>query len=79
MTNTNCLQGIECPKCGNDSKFIIAVGTLAEVTDDGAETFGNLEWDDASFTECPDCGQCGVLAEFRNLSDQETATQTREE
>ena len=64
MTNTNCLEGITCPKCGNESRFHIAVTTMANVTDDGAETFGDMEWDAASFTECPECRHCGSLNEF---------------
>lgn len=65
MTNVNCLQGIACPICGNDSVIHIDVRVLARVTDDGAETFGDIEWDGDSFTECPQCEHRGTLAEFR--------------
>ena len=69
--NTNCLEHTACPQCGNDSALKIAVKTLAHVTDDGAETFGDLEWDDQSFAACPACGREGKLGEFRRLSPEE--------
>ena len=65
MTNTNCLEGIACPKCGNDFRIFIEAKTLAVVTDDGAETFGDMEWDDDSYAECPECQHHGTLGEFR--------------
>jgi hypothetical protein len=65
MTNTNCLEGIACPACGNDFMIYIEARTMAAVTDDGSETFGDMEWDASSYTECPDCGRSGTLSEFR--------------
>ncbi len=65
MANTNCLEGIACPTCGNESRIYIQVSTLAVVTDDGAETYGDMEWDDSSYAECPECRRHGTLAKFR--------------
>lgn len=65
MTNDNCLEGLACPKCGNDSELIIEAKTLAAVTDDGAEAFGDMEWDESSFAQCPECKHHGCLREFR--------------
>lgn len=79
MTNTNCLEGIACPKCGNDCRFYLEAKTLAEVTDYGAETFGDMTWDDDSYAECPECEHRGTLGEFRIESADQTTTQTREE
>lgn len=78
MTNTNCLEGIACPKCGNESRFRIQVRTLANVTDDGAETFGDMEWDDSSYAECPECGRHGTLADFRLSRDANIDTSGKE-
>ena len=66
MTNENCLEGIRCPKCGNESRFFIAATITAEVTDDGADLAGHtdIEWDDTSWTRCPECDHSGVLAGF---------------
>ncbi|MCZ2340456.1 MAG: hypothetical protein LC104_01510 [Bacteroidales bacterium] len=69
MTNTNCLEGIRCPQCGNEDRFMIAAKVIVEVTDDGADIaspqYGNgYEWDDASYCRCPECDREGTLKEF---------------
>jgi hypothetical protein len=79
MINVNCLEGIACPRCGNDSKIVIAVSSLAEVTDDGGETFGDMEWDGDSYTKCPKCGCQGKLREFRLPDDHDAFNPIREE
>jgi hypothetical protein len=79
MTNTNCLDGIACPTCGNDFRIYIQIATLAVVTDDGAETFGDMDWDDSSYAECPDCKRHGTLSEFRpGTRDANTNTTEKE-
>src|SRR5438270_11768666 len=65
MTNTNCLEGIQCPSCGNDDQFRIRATTLALVTDDGAEDHGDMEWDDDSYAECTHCITSGKLRDFQ--------------
>jgi hypothetical protein len=51
MPNTNCLQGMRCPKCGHEDSFKIEVIAIVLVTDDGAEDLGNAEWDDHHYCE----------------------------
>lgn len=65
MTNENCLEGIRCPKCGNDDVFHIVCTTYAVVKDDGAEAYGDLEWNDESRTTCAECHLTAPLKEFR--------------
>jgi len=79
MSNVNCLQGIACPKCGNDAIINVEVRILAAVTDDGAETFGDMEWDGSSYAECPDCEHRGTLAEFRAEAADGQATEHQHE
>lgn len=79
MTNTNCLEGLACPNCGHRVRLFIEVRTLADVTDDGAETFGDMEWDASSYAECPECRYHGTLGKFRIPADHENETQPREE
>jgi hypothetical protein len=72
MTNTNCLEGIRCPQCGQEDRFMIASKIIAEVTDDGAEVASPMygigfEWDDDSYCRCPECDFEGTLNDFRNL------------
>ena len=63
MTNTNCLENIACPQCGKEDTFTIIVLTQAHVTDNGAEPFGDMEWDENSSMTCP-CGNSGKVSEF---------------
>ena len=65
--NTNCLEGLACPKCGNDERLIIQGESAFEVTDDGTGTHWDVYWDDSSHTACPnrDCNFEGNLCEFR--------------
>jgi DNA-directed RNA polymerase subunit RPC12/RpoP len=70
MTNTNCLEGLRCPHCGNEDRLLIVATVVAEVTDDGADVaspqYGNgFEWDDDSNTRCPECDRAGPLSGFR--------------
>jgi len=63
--NTNCLENIKCPACGNEDTFRIAVTALATVTDDGAEVeYGDAEWDESSYAECAQCCKHGKLSDF---------------
>jgi hypothetical protein len=65
MTNTNCLEGVKCPACGNEDTFRIAVTTIAAVTDDGAEVeHGDMDWNPTSYAECASCHEYGTLARF---------------
>lgn len=67
MKNENCLRGIRCPKCGNEDHFYIEASILAYVTDDGADMakHTDMEWNEDNYARCPDCGESGVLGEFR--------------
>ena len=65
MTNTNCLEGIKCPACGNEDRFRIAGTTVFIVTDEGTEDHGDIEWDDDSYADCPECFRHGTLKDFR--------------
>ncbi len=64
MTNSNCLEHIKCPACGNTESFRIAAHTLATVSDDGVEDHGDMEWGDDSYAECARCHRHGSLKEF---------------
>lgn len=64
MTNTNCLSGIKCPKCGNESDFRIEASIICKVTDDGSEPSGDHHWDDSSYCYCPTCEFEGRLTDF---------------
>ncbi|MBI1347071.1 hypothetical protein GC163_12365 [bacterium] len=65
MTNTNCLEGIRCPQCGQENRFKITALITCVVTDSGSEPVGDHDWDDESGTQCPECGFTGKLKGFR--------------
>lgn len=65
MSNTNCLQGLRCPECGQGEHLKIAAMVTCHVTDEGSEAIGDHDWGFDSHTECPDCGFEGKLRAFR--------------
>jgi hypothetical protein len=62
--NTNCLENIQCPHCGNTSRFRIVSLVSADVSDDGAEFHGDAEWDGNSPITCPECDHTGTVRQF---------------
>lgn len=75
MRNNNCLQGLACPKCGNYHRLIIEVASLASITDQGTDVFGDIQWYDSSYCECPDCWHRGTVADFQTPSQEEVSIQ----
>lgn len=65
MTNTNCLENVRCPKCGQEDRFHITALITCIVTDDGSEPMGDHNWDDESLTHCVECSFDGKLSDFR--------------
>ncbi len=63
--NENCLEGIQCPKCGSTGPFWIAASAMALVYDDGVEEYQDMEWDKNSTIKCARCDEIGELADFR--------------
>ena len=64
MSNNNCLQGLACPNCGNHQRLVIEATSLASVTDEGTDMFGDVQWYDTSYCECPDCWHRGCVKDF---------------
>ena len=62
--NTNCLEYIQCPGCGNVHRFRIAALVTADVTDDGCEFHTDAEWGDDSPITCPECERTGTIKDF---------------
>ena len=62
--NKNCLDGFRCPQCGATELIKTVAKAIFEVTDDGAECVGDVEWDDDSFCECGGCHCKGKVSNF---------------
>ena len=67
--NTNCLEGLACPKCGQAEMLKISAHCVVEVTDDGTGDAANFEWYDEDNASCPSCHYFGTLATFRTTSE----------
>jgi hypothetical protein len=70
--NVNCLEGIECPRCGAQEPFHIWGSAVFEVHDDGTEETTEHEWEDHSRIACMSCSHGGTIYEFR-MRDQKKA------
>lgn len=66
MTNTNCLEGIACPKCGADDAFYLEAVIEVLVLDTGTEDQrGDCIWDQDTPCCCAACDHRGRLDDFR--------------
>lgn len=65
MSNTNCLAGIACPKCGYDESLEVAVTGFVTLTDDGYSEYPrDCDYNDDSYASCPQCFHEGTAADF---------------
>jgi hypothetical protein len=62
--NTNCLEGIKCPDCGNEESFMVTVTGITKVTDDGTDHVTDLEWAEDAPTICNQCQRTGKWNDF---------------
>jgi hypothetical protein len=62
--NTNCLDGLKCPKCGSLGPYGISVRAFATVSDDGTDEFDGVEWEDDSYCGCMECNFKGEVRNF---------------
>lgn len=62
--NSNCLEGLRCPNCGQNNCFVITAIRHAQVHlyDDGTDEsiYGSVEWEDNAPCSCPECNWAGV-------------------
>lgn len=65
MTNTNTLEGIRCPECGNADAFEVEILTRAIVIDNGVDTIHDPHWEDDAGTRCKTCGYDGEWRDFK--------------
>ena len=63
--NSNCLEGVECPRCASQGAFRIAATALFDVEDDGTGDYEDVEWNDRSYCECKNCHAFGMVYDFQ--------------
>ena len=76
-TNTNVLKGMRCPQCGALEPFSISADACFDVTDDGVEQDGDVEWDGDSHCHCKTCGHSGQVRGFHIPPEPAIAVKTR--
>lgn len=64
MANSNCLENMACPNCGSLGPYTIDCTTSAEVSDNGVEETGDMEWDSDSSCTCRACGHGAEVKDF---------------
>jgi hypothetical protein len=69
VANRNCLDGLQCPECGNLEPLYIYATSEFEVWDNGTESHTDVEWDDDSGCHCRVCDFRGPIRDFRKEKD----------
>lgn len=64
-SNTNCLEGIQCPTCQSTEPFWIECTVSVRVFDDGTDNYEGYEWDDDSPIRCEACDASATVGLFR--------------
>ncbi len=65
VPNTNCLEGIRCPRCGSTRKFEILAECVVVFVDNGSDEAGSFAWGDDASIECQNCHETGTVADFK--------------
>lgn len=63
--NNNCLEGLECPKCGEHDMLLIEMSAVMELTDNGTGYHTDTYWNEDSYCQCSSCTKQGKVREFR--------------
>jgi hypothetical protein len=66
LPNTNCLAGMQCPKCNSAGPFIIVARSEFTMFDDGSDGHTDIEWDSDSSCWCKECCFTGSVEDFRH-------------
>ena len=65
--NTNCLDGMRCPRCGSYEPFTIyGLTGNAVVYDEGTEEVTGIEWEDDAECLCQECDFRAPVLAFRD-------------
>jgi hypothetical protein len=67
--NTNCLEGLQCPKCKSYGPFDIEVVSTARIHDDGVEEYTGADFDEGSVCVCVNCKFVGGVTDLRVEDD----------
>lgn len=64
-SNSNCLDGMQCPRCSSLEPFAIGITTTLRFYDLGSDDqLGDNEWDQSSHCECCTCSFAATVGDF---------------
>ena len=58
------IYDLVCPRCANDQRLIVEISTLAHLSAEGTEPFGDQYWGQSSACRCPQCDYHATVAAF---------------
>lgn len=64
MSTVRELFGLACPNCGSDEHLCVVIKTLASLSPDGTDPFGDHEWDHESPCLWRECDFAGNVRQF---------------
>lgn len=67
LTNSNVLEGVECPQCGQSASFEVVAKAWFTLSDEGTESYKEVDWDDTAPTRCPACKHLGPMSIYRMI------------
>lgn len=76
--NTNCLEGMRCPKCKSIEPFRITAKCTATVYDSGVDETEEFEWEDDDYCECVECKHAATVKDFEIKNQKEEVTDGKE-
>ena len=68
--NENCLEGMQCPHCGDYGPFKIEVRCIVTMHDDGTDDYDDTNWDGDSYCRCMNCGEEATVKAFREEGEE---------
>jgi len=64
IINTNCVEGLICPKCKHSGRFFIDATAQVTVEPQGVIDVSDFTWDEDSAITCPKCDHCNTVLMF---------------
>jgi hypothetical protein len=65
MANSNCLEGMQCPKCESFEPFYITALSVFTMYDDGTDEHSDVLWENDAFCSCGSCEFNGRVSDFK--------------
>ncbi len=64
MSTVREIWGYACPNCKSDEHLQVELTTMADLTADGTDPFGDQHWHGESYMQCKACDHSGIVNSF---------------